>query len=246
MGLVDPSGCLIPTNKDNFFYWFKDPAEDGTLTFVCGNPLASESSWDDVWTGGSIDEWCGWAEGNPNFGKCFSGLPDKEERVGWELSQSFNDKNHDKEWFFWRLQALLALGENSVSMRRTESQMERENITVTIKLTVSKSWYNQDKNTLHWNPNQTKLRSVSKQWYNLPPLALLAHELQHLQDDVALKGGLPVNLTGAELIYYEGNAMAIENVIRYALRYSSGSILILPRPTYGPEGSDMSWEDFGW
>jgi len=243
LGRVDPSGL------EYVFLDLED--EDDPLTFAwideSGNITKS-------WTFKNLAAWALWADNNKRL------FPDswKENQPGWKLSRKWINESQtpfSNDDFFWSLQALMFLDNDMIDViEEIEEYMGKER---NVKIRYNDRWrdkwgygyngytYEGDTITLYWNPAWTQYGSSTgvdnprHQWFDFPALVGLAHELSHA-DDFLTGGKRNMDTKSTEL-----NAMRVENGVRLAfVNKVPGCAHILPRPGYGPDHTDITWDEY--
>jgi len=141
-----------------------------------------------------------------------------KDQTGWILSGG-------DEVMFWRLQGLIKLGFKSQMFENMERWMQKGGKKLRIVYGYGgRNGYNAKHNMLHWNVNAGQLyKGVAKEedWHYFPPLAGLAHELNHAYHDLRLEvrgEGLPWNPSPRTRKRYEFLAIRQENIIRNAIK----------------------------
>ena len=111
--------------------------------------------------------------------------------------------------------------------------------------------YSYDDNTLFFSNYRGNLSVYptyydQQNWFTVPAMVVLAHELQHCYDDIVggvTSLGLPHNEFKRRT---ETGAMVKENIFREAIYNKTGQA-IWPRPGYGPGHEDMAGNiDTAW
>ena len=220
VGLVDPSGMLIPGwNKRTWFGFLPLTHEKakGKLTFArfdrYGNYVKTEEQFD------SLGAWYKWAKDNPDFDYWRMGS-DITDRIGYHLAGGDDD-------LFWHTQTLLALGFSDNTMRL----IEEGGVTID---TSKSDRYSSETKTVFWDPTENfvynKEGDDRRNWHECPSLVVLAHELNHAYTDVHC--GMWPWTTDEELLELENMAVTAENAIRWSFVTKVPGAKVLPRPGY--------------
>ena len=205
VGRVDPSGTV-------YYEWDDFNGGDGFAVYVYNN----DGCMIDCNNFHSLDEWYTWAENYELFDEDFM-----KGEVGYELA--CGSTGVVNKTVFWRLQTLANLGLRS-RIKQIEGRLKRGQ-EGRIVMAAGDNRYDTLTNTVYWNPETTILYpGEDEPWNECPPLAVLAHEIGHMHQDIYVRagsrtGGLPANPDAKALTrrYAEIYAMRFENHIRGAL-----------------------------
>ena len=174
-----------------------------------------------VWKGGSLDAWYKWAPGylNDPSRNTFEDW-EKTEQVGWELTGYLwaRAMRHDRDWYFWRLQAMRYLsydvgstiasvealtgGPGQMELVFRDSSMKWSGDTNWTRIAGGRVWMNWDST---WQGEVPGLPGVAT-----PNLVALTHELYHALDSLQ-DGKMSANQATRE-----NPAITLENRMRYA------------------------------
>jgi len=233
LNYVDPSGL---TTWYSILDLDHEKAISGMLTFA----RIKDGVIKETWGFKDIDDWC-----DNVYDMVFSNDKDwkKTEQYGWTLSGNIHEDStiKDRDWIFWRLQAVTYLGSGIVW---TVDNAE-EPVSICIG---SYNHYDYINNIVYWAPSRDRIYRGSKDWYKVPPLAMLAHELTHAADDAY--GGMEMTRNPKTGEYYpdpakaEPWAMRTENYIRNAFNNKIPGAKYVPRSGYFPSAPSISWETY--
>jgi hypothetical protein len=236
-GRADPSGLPATT-----WYWNHRflPSDGSKLIFQYLNDsyMLAQKKFK------SFGNWQTWAYGH------FAGKYDQMagyELSDWDPAVKDNDENvYNSLLFFWELQKISFLSrEVGSTIAAIENQMNLTGEIVTINFTTSglDSW-DYGSNTLSYNYQHRGTVNIypkaeeQQNWFNIPSMVKLAHELSHCLID--LYGIESQGLSPAAFTFKtEMNAMVLENCLRYDL-YTRAGQSVWPRPGYMASVKDIS------
>ncbi len=224
VGSTDPSGLRTS-------YGFLDLTHEKIERDAEGHPRLTFARFED----GQVVETWGFDDMEDWYARIPAILGDErgwkmEKQVGYNLAfHHFEAQgNYTNEWLFWRLQGLYYLnGGGPIAWLEQAMADQSNNRTVTIRLNIAgthgsmgRSWYDPPANNninIHWDPFYTGGGAF-------PPLASLAHELQHAWDYVH-DGQLPAPYPATDARGRAGwrkpaeeSAITHENGVRDAFR----------------------------
>jgi len=223
---ADPSGTA---NTET--YGFRRDEDKNKLIFWWnfGEGKDGEREFDNV------DKWLAWTGTadaiNAGFNSAWM-----NEQTGWIMAGWNNVGVRDQKWWFWRLTAVMLLDLTDSMKNIIKAMEENENYprgSWSMKLARTAGEQFQDYGTLgprmlSWNPRlRTLYPGGAENWYEVHPLAMLAHELSHGYDDYR-KDFNPADPANSEV-----RAMGWENTLRRGLfTLDPGSSNLYPRPGY--------------
>ena len=228
VNLVDPAGT------DSYRFLDLDGSEDDTLTFARIDDAGAV-----VWSMDfeSLGVWMRWAAFNPYFDDWGSeNLDAIDQRAGWKLSVG-------NRYTFWQLQALIYLDSDGnylgtdydysdcASKIAAIEAKKDDYLEISLTTGTAHNQYFYDGRKIYWDPVFIGLTgSPYRKWHGLPPLAALAHELEHAYRGFVLEATEST----------ESEAMTYENWIRYAF-FKKVSLYgsVYPRPGYFKETPDV-------
>jgi len=233
LNYVDPSGLETVYSILDLDH---EEAISGMLTFARIVDGVIKQTWDFK----DIDDWY-----KNVYNRVFAKDKDweKEEQWGWILSGNIHEDStiKDRDWIFWRLQAVVYLGGSTL--------LTVENAEEPVSICIgSDNHYDYINNIVYWAPSRDRIYRGSKDWYKVPPLAMLAHELTHAADDAY--GGMEMTWDPKTGKYYPSSAkaepwaMKTENIVRSAFNNKIIGEKYAPRPGYFSDAGSISWETY--
>lgn len=193
----------------------------------------------------SIDNWISWAQNGGYLETDDEGNDKYLFPEGWEEGQSgwilagcadVASSHKSRRWWFWRIKALAFLDKkfDYKVIRKLEEHITRGTFSFTLNL--GRNYYQRTgakSGLITWDFDGYKIYPGDTDWYNVHPLAMLAHEMGHAMDDA--NRGLSSRRDS------EIAAVKLENVIRSALfKNDPSKSNLYPRPGYR-----SGWGDLG-